>query len=80
MTPYYFRSCEKIGLVFSSPFQDESLSKTLELRSVIKQATFLGSKSLGLLPLWPLELTYKRSRPKVFPRAPSLRASDHFFH
>jgi hypothetical protein len=37
-----------MGLIFSSPFQDESLPKTLESRSVISRTAFLGSQSLEL--------------------------------
>ena len=40
-----------MGLFFSSPFQDESLSKTLESRSVISRTAFLGSQSLELFVL-----------------------------
>ena len=72
------KRCERISLFFHSPSQAESLSKTLESRSVIRRATLLGSKSLGLLPLKPLELKCKRYRTKVFPRDPSLRANDRF--
>jgi hypothetical protein len=56
VTPWRF---EEIGLAFSSPFQDKSLSKTSELRIVIRRATRLGSAPLELLPLKPLSLSVK---------------------
>jgi hypothetical protein len=65
---------KEIGLVFSSPFQDKSLSKTSESRIVIRRATRLGSKPLELLLSERLEFKDKRYRSEVSPRDPSLRA------
>ncbi len=78
LAPVSVRSCEKIGRVFYSPFQEGSPSETLECASCTLGVTFLGSRPLLSLCLRRLEFTTEGCALKFLRKTPLCGRNGNF--